>query len=505
MGEPGKRSGDHRHLRQRAILAAAATVLLGAPLALATTASAASLQPIGTFAAPVHVTSLPDDPNVLFVVEQAGEVKFHTPSATGTFLRVPNVGSGGEQGLLSVAFPPDFSNNQHFYVYYTGTDGDLHIDEFTASSLPVNPATRRPLLTIPHPDHNNHNGGQLQFGPDGYLYAGTGDGGGGGDPDENAQNLDSLLGKLLRIDPRPSANAPYTVPPDNPFVGASGRDEIWAYGLRNPWRFSFDRSTGNLLLGDVGQNDWEEVDFAPTSSGRGRGTNFGWDCREGTHEFEPAGCEGGSFTDPIFEYSHASGGCSITGGYVSRDPGVPELAGRYLYADLCLGQIRSLVPGFPATGDRSEGLTVSQPSSFGQDSCGRIYVTSLGGSVFRLTGSAPTSCPSPPDPPAEPPPEPEPPTAKAQSTIRLRAADRRVESGDRVKLTAKLAPCPERARSRILLIERGEQIARHRSTERCRAIFHERIRGRTRFRAKANENAGFLADRSGPVKLRIGG
>jgi Glucose / Sorbosone dehydrogenase len=505
MRDSAKTPGGGRDARWHVNLAAATTAALLSLVALPiTSASAATLQPVGTFDSPVYVTSHPDDPNQLFVVEQGGEIELVTPAGTDVFLTVPNVSSGGEHGLFSVAFPPDYAATGLLYVYYTGNDGDLHIDEFTASSGPVDPATRREVLHIPHPTFTNHNGGQLQFGPDGYLYAGTGDGGGGGDPDENAQNLNSLLGKLLRIDPRPSGTSPYTIPADNPFVGTAGRDEIWAYGFRNPWRFSFDRTTGDLLVGDVGQGTWEEVDYAPASAGAGRGVNFGWDCREGAHDFEPAGCTG-PFTDPIFEYSHTGGACSITGGYVSRDPAVPELAGRYLYADLCLGEIRSLTPGFPAADDRSEGLTVFQPSSFGEDSCGRLYVASLGdGTVFRLAGTGPTSCAPPPEPPSEREPQP-PPITKAQSLIRLRVDDRRVVKGDVVKLAAKLHPCPERAGNRIMLLEHGEQVARKRSSEFCRAIFRQRIRSRSRFRAKANESAGFLADRSDPVKIRIGG
>ena len=301
--------------------------------------------------------------------------------------------SGGERGLLSVALAPDYPSTHHLYVFYTRSpDGALQIDEFTADGGSVAVSTRRPVLTIPHPTFFNHNGGQLQFGPDGMLYIGTGDGGSGDDPSGNAQNLESLLGKILRIDPRASGSAPYTIPADNPFAGSP----IWSYGLRNPWRFSFDRQTGDLLIGDVGQGEREEVDYAPAPAA-GRAANYGWDCLEGTlpgGEPEPS-CDGASgFVAPIFEYDHEGGRCAITGGYVVRDQSLGDLFGRYLFADSCAGPIRSLVPGLPiASGARAEGLSVSGPSSFGEDSCGRVYVASLGtGEVSRFVGDAPASC-----------------------------------------------------------------------------------------------------------------
>ena len=378
------------------IVAALAALATGA-----TPARAATLQPVGTFSAPVFVTSDPDDATRLFVVEQNGVIRLVAGGATSTFLDIrPLVAAGGEQGLLSMAFAPDYRSTGRFYVYYTSNAsspvGDIQIDEFTASGDVTDPATRRPIITVPHRDAGNHNGGQLQFGPDGYLYAGTGDGGGGGDTFRNAQNLNSLLGKMLRIDPRPSGGAPYTVPADNPFAGAAvGADEIWSYGLRNPFRFSFDRETGALLIGDVGQNAHEEIDYEPQPAA-GRGDNFGWSCREGFSAYPTSDplCSGASgFTEPIHDYPHDAGGCSVTGGYLVRDPSLGDLYGRYVYADHCVGEIRSLVPGLPrATGDRSEGLSVSRPSSFGEDACGHVYVASLNGQVSRLVGDAPSAC-----------------------------------------------------------------------------------------------------------------
>ncbi len=246
--------------------------------------------------------------------------------------------------------------------------------------------------------------------------SGTGDGGGGGDPDETGQDLTSLRGKILRIDPDPGPGGrpAYTSPADNPFVGVAGADEIWSYGVRNPFRFSFDSLTGALAIGDVGQTAWEEIDYQPQAIGGGRGVNFGWDCREGFHDYETTGCpapSSGAFTDPIFEYAHnAAGGssrCSITGGYVNRDPGTPAFAGRYFYADFCDGRIRSLVPGSgasgSATGDRYEGMQMDGLASFGEDACGRLYAASVsGGEVARIEGATPTNCdPTMPPPPPD--------------------------------------------------------------------------------------------------------
>jgi glucose/arabinose dehydrogenase len=391
---------------------------------MATPAVAATLEPVGTYSSPVFVTSDPSDPHRIFVVEQGGTIKLTQGGTTSTFLDASAiVSTGGEQGLLSMAFAPDYTTSGHFYVYFTNLNGDIEIDEFTAASIPVDLGSRRPVITIPHPGQSNHNGGQLQFGPDRYLYLATGDGGGGGDPDTNAQDLGSLLGKVLRIDPAQDGTSPYTVPADNPFVGVTGaRPEIWSYGLRNPFRFSFDRLTGALLIGDVGQGAREEVDYEPAGAGGGRADNFGWSCREGLIAYTDAtpdpACAGASgFTEPIHDYDHTGGNCSITGGYVVRDQSLGDLYGRYLYADFCVGQLRSHVPALPAaSGDRAEGISVANPSSFGEDSCGRVYVASLGGEVHRLVGDAPTDC-SPPPPPPPPPADGElPPSEESQPT-----------------------------------------------------------------------------------------
>jgi glucose/arabinose dehydrogenase len=349
------------------------------------------LKQIGSFDAPVYVTSAPGFPKLLFVVEQEGRIRvLDGGRRAGTFLDIRDlVNYGGERGLLSVAFPPGYSPSKSFYVYYTDADGSIQIDEFhRRSATRAASGSRRPVITIPHPVNSNHNGGQLQF-LGSLLYFATGDGGSGGDPPNNAQNEDVLLGKLLRIDPRASGGKPYSVPASNPFVGNPGRDEIYSYGLRNPFRFSFDTTHGapRIAIGDVGQNQFEELDY--TTVGRADGANFGWDALEGFSKYsdENSGTpDPGGTIKPIFAYPHSRGGsCSIIGGYVVRDPSLRGLRGRYVYADLCEGQLRSLVPHLKrASGDRKLGLQVSSPSSFGEDQQHRLYVTSLEGPVYRL-------------------------------------------------------------------------------------------------------------------------
>jgi glucose/arabinose dehydrogenase len=451
---------------------------------IAAPARAATLEPVSTYSSPVFVTSHPADPNRIFVVEQGGTIKLTEGGTTSTFLDATSiVATGGEQGLLSMAFAPDYPTTGHFYVYFTNLDGDIEIDEFTAASTPVDLDNRRRVITIPHPGRTNHNGGQLQFGPDAYLYAATGDGGGGGDPDTNAQDLGSLLGKVLRINPAQDGTSPYTVPADNPFVGVAGaRPEVWSYGLRNPFRFSFDRLAGALVIGDVGQGAREEVDYEPASAGGGRADNFGWSCREGLLAYTDASpdpaCAGVSgFTDPIHDYDHGGGNCSITGGYVVRDQSLGDLYGRYLYADFCVGQLRSLVPALPrASGDRAEGISVANPSSFGEDSCGRIYVASLGGAVYRLVGEAPADCSPPAPPPPAPPEDAIPPGGEPQATaqpgdagaveddqppsLRVRAPGRQdLEVGS--TLVCKLSVDePSDVVARLAVVERGSPVGR---------------------------------------------
>jgi glucose/arabinose dehydrogenase len=345
------------------------------------------LQRVGTFRDPLFVTAPPGDRRRVFVVEQSGRIvlllggkKVRRP-----FLNLAGeVTAGGEQGLLSMAFAPDYRSSGRFYVYFTDRSGNQRVQEFRRSGGSPNRAdksTRRQLLSMDDP-YPNHNGGLLLFGPDGLLYIGTGDGGSAGDPENRAQNLNSLLGKILRIDPRADGANPYRSPDSNPFVGRGGRNEIYAYGLRNPWRFSFDRRTGDLYIGDVGQNAVEEIDFARRGGARGR--NYGWSCFEGRRRFDDSrSCPGAA--PPVHTYGRSGGECSVTGGVVVRDPALPALAGRYVYGDYCAGRIRSLrVRGGRATGDRGHPLRVPELSSFGEDARGRVYATSLSGAVYRL-------------------------------------------------------------------------------------------------------------------------
>ncbi len=336
------------------------------------------LKQIGRFESPVYVTGAPGFPKLLFVVEQGGRVRvLRGGHELGRpFLDIHGlISSGGERGLLSIAFPPDYKQSRRFYVYYTDPAGNIRIDEFKRrSATRAARGSRRAVVEIPHPVNANHNGGQLQFLGD-QLYFGTGDGGSGGDPPNNAQNRHSLLGKLLRIDPRQAGAQP----------------EIYSYGLRNPFRFSFDTASAKeprIAIGDVGQNRFEELDY--TTVAAAQGANFGWDALEGFAPYteENSGTpDPGGTVKPIFAYPHSRGGgsCSIIGGYVVHDPGLPSLAGRYVYADLCEGELRSLVPHLHrASDDHKLGLSVPSPSSFGEDDHGHVYVASLEGPVYRL-------------------------------------------------------------------------------------------------------------------------
>ncbi len=358
---------------------------------------------------PVQVTHAGDGSGRLFIVEQTGDIRIYKngqllPTA---FLDVQAlISTGSEQGLLSVAFHPNYASNGTFYIYYTddiASPGDITLARYQVSADPdvADPASGQILLVIPHPVNANHNGGQLLFSPiDGYLYMGTGDGGSGGDPPNNAQNLGVLLGKMLRLDVDGSGAvpcgqtgpAPYAIPPSNPFTGVAGCDEIWSYGLRNPWRFSFDRATGDLLTGDVGQNAWEEIDYQPAASVGGE--NYGWRKMEGAHCYNPPNnCDDGTLTYPILEYDHPEG-CSVTGGYRYRGAAVPLLDGVYLYADFCTGQIYQ---GVQAGG----GVWSSSPllasgyniSGFGEDEAGEMYLCDLGGGVYRI-GQTPSPAPT---------------------------------------------------------------------------------------------------------------
>ncbi len=330
----------------------------------------------------VYLASPPGDARI-FVVDQAGRIyviKNGVPLAT-PFLDIINlVTYGGEQGLLSVAFDPQFATNGRFYVYHNDVNGDIAVARYTATGDVANAASRTTVITIPHPVQGNHNGGLAMFGPDGMLYLGTGDGGGGGDVPNNAQNINSLLGKLLRLDVR---TLPYAIPAGNPFVGAAGADEIWALGLRNPWRYAFDPPAGTLYIADVGQNLWEEVNAVTATNA---GVNYGWRIMEGNHCFNATTCNGAGLTVPVLEYSHAAGNCSVTGGFVYRGTSIPELVGHYLYADFCVGVLRSFrLSAGQVLDQRTWSIgSVGNIKSFGLDAAGEIYILSTGGRVYRV-------------------------------------------------------------------------------------------------------------------------
>jgi len=324
----------------------------------------------------------------LFIVLQLGQIVIYdgtrvlaTPFLDIRQLVTPGISGESERGLLGLAFDP--RRNGFFFVHYTNTNGDITIARYQVSSDPdrADPNSAAVVLTIPHPNFSNHNGGQLQFGPDGFLYDGVGDGGSAGDPNSNAQNTSRLLGKILRID---VSTLPYRVPSSNPFG-----NEIWAYGLRNPWRFSFDRITSDLWIGDVGQNNFEEVDLQPATSIGGE--NYGWRVMEGLHCYNATTCNQTGLTRPILEYNHSGGACSITGGYRYRGARYPRMSGIYFYADYCSGAI------FGAT-EQSNGTWTSQTllstrlaiSSFGEDQNGELYVADLNGTVSQLTDSLAT-------------------------------------------------------------------------------------------------------------------
>jgi len=334
---------------------------------------------------PLFVGHAGDGSNRLFIVERGGIIRVRQPgaSASTVFLDIRGkVLAGSERGLLGLAFHPQYAGNGRFFVYYTRAgDGTIVLSEYRVSTNPdIAGTAEKVLLTIPHPTYANHNGGMLAFGPDGYLYAGVGDGGGGNDPSNNAQNLNTLLGKILRIDVNLPAGStlPYRSPPDNPFIGAiPGGDEIFAYGMRNPWRFSFDALTGQLWVGDVGQDAREEVDTPIFKGG-----NYGWRVYEGfmCTNIDPSSCSPTAYESPLFDYAHINGRCSVTGGYVYRGSKGVLPADTYVYGDFCTGEI------FAWNGSTQRVLldTAVNISSFGEDEAGELYVVGLGGTVSRL-------------------------------------------------------------------------------------------------------------------------
>ncbi|MGH2541962.1 MAG: PQQ-dependent sugar dehydrogenase, partial [Ardenticatenaceae bacterium] len=381
-----------------------------------------SLTPVvGGLSSPVYVTHAGDGSERIFIVEQVGRIRIFQDGAllSPAFLDIGDrVSCCGEQGLLGLAFPPEYASKGYFYVNYTDLVGDTVVARYhlTADPNVADPESEQILLEVDQP-YANHNGGYLGFGPDdGYLYITLGDGGSGGDPQENAQDPTTLLGKILRIDVENSPDPfGYLIPPTNPYTDTTGYlGEIWALGVRNPWRLSFDRLTYDLYMGDVGQGAWEEINFQPASSPGGE--NYGWDCYEGNHSYEPEGCGPASdYVFPVTEYSH-SFGCSVTGGYVYRGPAYPRMQDVYFYGDYCSGRIW----GLQHTGsewveqlllDSSESI-----SSFGEDEAGNLYLTDLSGTVFEVVDSvAATATPTPTQIPPSP-------TAISTATATLRPA-----------------------------------------------------------------------------------
>jgi glucose/arabinose dehydrogenase len=335
---------------------------------------------------PVLVAHAGDGSGRFFVVEQSGVVRIVDAGAVRPtpFLDIATlVEAGGEQGLLGLAFPPDYEKSGRFYVSYTAEEGngDSRLVRYKVSATDANVAdatSGEVLLTVNQP-YANHNGGNIVFGPDGYLYFGLGDGGSGGDPHGNGQSLGTLLGKLLRIDVSDATG--YTIPPTNPFVSnLAAKHEIWSYGLRNPWRFTFDRANGDLYIGDVGQNAWEEIDFQPASSNGGE--NYGWNLYEGSHAYKvglPA-----STVFPVAEHAHGGGECSITGGHVYRGKNVASLSGVYVYGDYCSGRIWTLKKTAAAWENALLFDTDHNISSFGEDEAGEVYVVDHGGAIYRF-------------------------------------------------------------------------------------------------------------------------
>ena len=365
------------------------------PLAAPSASSIKLTKVAGGLSKPVFITSARDGTGRLFIVEKTGAIRI---LSRGSVLSTPlidlssRVSGGSEQGLLGLAFHPRFKTNRKFYVDYTNRYGNTVIRQYKVSSSNPNrvqAGSGKTILRLKQP-YSNHNGGMIVFGPDGYLYIGTGDGGSGGDPGNRAQRKNTLLGKMLRINVNgTTARHNYKIPRSNPYVGRKGRNEIWQRGLRNPWRFSFDRATGNLWIGDVGQNRYEEIDRAKrTSTGAGRGVNWGWRVMEGFHCYQPAtGCNKRGKKRPLLNYSHAANGrCAVTGGYVYRGSRVPALRGWYVFGDYCSGEIFTVPANASSKPSkvRLHGTGGGLISSFGESGSGELFVVYVGGSIYRI-------------------------------------------------------------------------------------------------------------------------
>ncbi|HET6999510.1 MAG TPA: PQQ-dependent sugar dehydrogenase [Solirubrobacterales bacterium] len=492
------------------MIRAAATLGVLVSLLATSAAQALTLEPVGEFDQPVYVTSDPGDADRLFVAERSGIIRLLEDEVSSVFadLTTEVECCENERGLASIALDPDFDDNGRLYAFYTGTEepGELHVDELLSTDPNhQNAAFEANLLIVPHGDFLSHNGGQLQFGPDGDLYVSTGDGGGNNDPLDNAQDPASPLGKVLRIDP------------DDPNLPNSY--EIWSSGLRNPFRFSFDSLSGDMVIGDVGQTDREEIDFAPSPFPGivgGEGANYGWDCREGLMPGAGpsplcAALTTEAFTEPVFDYPHTPdpdlGGtdrCSVIGGYVARDPGLGALLGRYVYADLCSGVVRSLqlpaAGSASASGDCSLGLRLQSPVSFGEDAAHRLYVVEQGGAVYRLAGSPPADCPAlpvnlPPAPESKPQPGP--------TFVGITAQRRRVERGKAALLTVWVSPCQKRKGQSVALFRNGARNGSRFLSRACTARFLRRVHRNTVFAAVVHASSDYLAGSSRGLKIKI--
>ncbi|MGN6200838.1 MAG: PQQ-dependent sugar dehydrogenase [Solirubrobacterales bacterium] len=457
----------------------------------ATSAQALSLQSIGSgFEEPIYVTSDPGNPERLFVVERGGSIVLVQDGEQKPFADISSlVAGGGERGLLSIALSPDFDFSGRLFLDYVDSAGAIHVAEMTASGDSAASSTLRDVIPpIPHPGESNHYGGQLQFSPEGALFISTGDGGGGDDVHHNAQDPDSKLGKILRL----------------PSPGPLKEPEVWALGLRNPFRFSFDRSVGSLWIGDVGQDAREEVDTA--NPALNQGINFGWNCFEGSipGPGDDQGCAtapADAYALPVFEYAHSRVGstgasaCAIIGGYVARGPGMGGVSGRYVYGDLCEGDIRSFSPASPFTTDRLEGPHIDDLNSFGEDACGRLYAVSGGGQVYRLLGPEPASCVSPKAPQYQPP-------ALAPSYIAIRAVSRKVRRHRRGLITAWVSPCDGR-RGDPVTLWRGRRKLGTRYLDRvCSVRFRPRINRRSSFRTTVRADDKYLSAISRKVTIK---
>jgi Glucose / Sorbosone dehydrogenase len=507
------------HARAAAVLTAAIVAVLALPAA----AGALQTSLVGEFHLPTYITAPPGDVHRLFVVEKNGAIELLHDGERKRFLELDpaDLVIESESGLLSMAFAPDYATSGLFYIYYTapgeagGNVGTLaEYRRSTTDADVADPASRRIVFTVDHPGEVNHNGGQLQFGPDGLLYVSTGDGGGANDPNGNAQNQSSLLGKILRIDPRTSGAVP----------------EMFAYGLRNPWRVSFDRLVGDLVIADVGQGQREEIDFSPLGTAAGR--NYGWVCREGT--IAPPGAAPCTPTEPyvppVFEYDHSAGRCSITGGYVVRTHALEPVYGRYLYADYCGGDVRSIsLSASGATGDAPTGIEQKGIFTFGEDACANVYIGTRYDQVFQLMtdgAEAPAPCTTPvpapdepPEPPGPPPKDTTPPRitvkrAFRQSLTGFRSLFLRVRCSERcgatVSATLSIPGFEHRfkvpARSRALgagKAARFRLLLKPRQAERAREALRDGQKVRATLKVAARDAAGNLAIKTRPVLVQL--